>query len=113
MSMVGGQQYKRVGRWTFTSLVYGREPEYFRKAGDTGDQYDGYATMGTSRWRTEGNPLNLSWLSWGIITLGVLLSIVAISLGIAAAAGAFNDTSNSTAVAASPPPPAPLVAAFG
>ena len=81
----------RVGEWSFKSLIYGKTPDYIVNGVTTA------AYMGpTTTWRKEGNPLGLSWLSWGIIGTLVVLVIVGISLGIAGAAGAFNG--NSTAI---------------
>ena len=83
----------RVGSWTFKSLVYGDSPDYVTNRVTTA------AYMGpTTTWRKEGNPLGLSWLSWGIVALVVVLLITGISLAIAGAAGAFNGDSNSTSV---------------
>lgn len=86
----GAGSYEAVGKWTFKSLIYGPTPDYIVDKVTTG------AYMGpTTTWRKEGNPLGLTWLSWGIIGTVVVLAIVGISLGIAGAAGAFNGASNS------------------
>jgi hypothetical protein len=88
-----GESSNTVGGWTFKSLVYGDSPDYITNRVTTA------AYMGpTTNWRKEGNPLGLSWLSWGIVGVVIVLLIVGISLAIAGAAGAFNGDSNSTSV---------------
>lgn len=88
-----GDSANRVGSWTFKSLIYGDSPDYITNRVTTA------AYMGpTTTWRKEGNPLGLSWLSWGIVALVVVLLITGISLAIAGAAGAFNGDSNSTSI---------------
>lgn len=99
-----GSAHDRVGAWTFKSLIYGQPPNYDATGAEAGE---GYAMGGPkpSMWMTPGNPLGLSWITWGLITLVSILAITGIALGIAAGAGAFNGDP-SPPPAAPPPPPA-------
>lgn len=82
---------EQVGKWTFKALLYGQTPDYLTHTVTTA------AYMGpTTTWRKEGNPLGLTWLSWGIIATVVVLVATGGGIGIAAAAGAFNGNSTAT-----------------
>lgn len=84
--------------WTFKSLVYGQIPDYRVDATGQGMGTGVSSPRSNSMWVAPGNPLGLSWLAWGVIAVVFVLVIVGISLGIAGAAGAFNNDSNSSSI---------------